>query len=46
MSHIPSGTSLGVVLLDHLADLGLIFSEASVLFPGVAVQAYIPISTV
>jgi hypothetical protein len=42
LSHIPSGISLGVGLLDHIADLCLVFEEASILFSKVVALAYIP----
>jgi hypothetical protein len=42
LSHIPLGVSLGVVFLDHMADLCLIFYEASILFSKVMELAYIP----
>jgi hypothetical protein len=35
-----------VVLLDHVADLCLVFREASILFSKVLVLAYIPTSSV
>jgi hypothetical protein len=43
---IPSGIPLGVVLLDHMADLCLVFKDASILFAKVVVLAYIPTSSV
>jgi hypothetical protein len=45
-SHIPLGISLGVVLLDSMTDLFLVFHEDSTMFSIVFVLAYIPISNV
>jgi hypothetical protein len=45
-SHIPSGISLGLGLLYHMADLCLVFQEASILFSKVVVLAYISNSSV
>jgi hypothetical protein len=44
--HIPLGISLGVGLLDHMAYLGLVFKEASILLSKVVLLAYIPTSSV
>jgi hypothetical protein len=46
LCYIPLGISLGVVLLDYMADLCLVFQEASILFSKVVVLAYIPTSSV
>jgi hypothetical protein len=46
LSLISLGISLGVILLDHMADLCLVFKEASILFFKVFVQAYISTSNV
>jgi hypothetical protein len=46
LSHSPLGISLGMVLLDHMADLWLIFKETSILFSKMVVLAYIPTSYV
>jgi hypothetical protein len=42
LTHNHSGTSLGVVLLDRMAGLPLVFKGASILFSIVLVLAYIP----
>jgi hypothetical protein len=45
LTHIPSGISPGVILLDCIADLFLVFKGASILFPIVIVLAYTPTSS-
>jgi hypothetical protein len=45
MSHILLGISLGVVLLDHMADLCLVFLEASMVFFIVCDGSFFPASS-
>jgi hypothetical protein len=46
LSLIPFSVSLGVVLLDHMADLRLVFKETFILFSKVVVLSYIPTNSV
>jgi hypothetical protein len=46
LNHIPLAISQGVGLLDHMADLYLVFQEASILFSRVVALACIPTSSV
>jgi hypothetical protein len=43
---IPSGISPGVILLDHMVDLLLVFEGASILFSIEVVLTYFPSSSV
>jgi hypothetical protein len=46
LSHIPLDISLGVVLLGYMADLCLVFKDASILVSKVVLLAYIPTSSI